>query len=96
MSFTRTVQLFRGEKSLNQLVFEAISFRIIDQAGFSASLDIGKGFLHRGRVHPLALSFLPHLLSNPRNASDWGEWPCKKASDQAHTGSPASSPSMNE
>jgi hypothetical protein len=34
MSITRTVWLFRRKKSLNQLIFEAISFSIVDQAAF--------------------------------------------------------------
>jgi hypothetical protein len=68
MSITRIVWLFRRKKSLNQLIFEAISFRIIDQAGFSAGLDISKSILNRCRIHPLPLGFLPHLFSNPGNA----------------------------
>jgi hypothetical protein len=96
MSVTGTVPPFRFEKPIDQLIFEAISFIIIDEAGFSASLDIVKSRLYRCRIHPLALSFLPYLLSNPGNAPYRGERPRKKTSDQAHTGSPANSVSTNE
>jgi hypothetical protein len=81
MSITRIVGLFGGEESVNQLIFEAVGFGIIDQAGFSACLDIGKGLLHGGRIQPLPLSFLSHLLSNPRHASHRGEWPGQQTSD---------------
>jgi hypothetical protein len=63
MSITRIVWLFGVEKSFNQVVFEAVSFGIVDQAGFSASLDIGKGLLQRRRIQPLPLSFLPQTCS---------------------------------
>jgi hypothetical protein len=96
MSITRTIQLFGFEKPCNQVVFEAIGFGIIDEARFSASLDIGKGILQRSRIIPLALSFLLHLLSNPSHAPDWGERQREQAGDQAHTGSPVNSTSTNE
>jgi hypothetical protein len=90
------LRLFRSEKPLDQLVFEAISFSIVDQAGFSASLDIGKGPLERRRIPPLALGFLPHLLSNPCSAPPRRERQRKNAGDQTHADSPASWPSTNE
>jgi hypothetical protein len=90
------LRLFRSEKPLDQLVFEAISFSIVDQAGFPASLDIGKGPLQRRGIPPLALGFLPHLLSNPCSARRRRERQRKNAGDQAHTDSPASWPSTNE
>jgi hypothetical protein len=96
MSITRTIQLFGFEKPRNQVVFEAIGFGIIDDAGFSASLDIGKGILQRSRIIPLVLSFLRHLLSNPSHASDWRERQREQAGDQAHAGSPVNSTSTNE
>jgi hypothetical protein len=96
MSITQTVRLFRFQESLDQLLFEAISVSIVDQAGFSTGLDIVKSFLQGRWIHPLPLSLLPDLLSNPRNAPHRRERQGKKAGDQAHIGSPASSPSTNE
>jgi hypothetical protein len=91
----RTVSLFRLQEPLDQLLFEAISFIIIDETGFSPSLDIIKSLLQGRWIQPLALSFLPNLLGNPSNAPDRGKRPGKKTGDQAHTGSPASSVSTN-
>jgi hypothetical protein len=45
MSVTRTVPPFRFKKPIDQLIFETIGFIIIDEAGFSASLDVVKSLV---------------------------------------------------
>src|SRR5512139_245124 len=85
-----------GDQPLDQLLLASVGLLVVDLAGLPEGLDVGQGRLDGGRVRPLPVSLLLHLLGHPRHPAHRREREEEQLADQYHDSSPVRMGSRKE